>query len=283
MDLDARPTVGDSGLVGQKLGTQGSHVCVADAGLVDGYGGSLDRAPGQLGAHGHVGAQVLDGLEAADGTTELPALLGVFDGQIGGPRGQADLECGGEHGAVPPPPGGDVRTGDGDALGEGGQVHTGVSGSMGRFLSAASASRAAGSSEVIPLADRTSRTSRSARCSMTVGTAGRAGGGLDQPDHHRSVVSPVDQSGRQVGGHQRPRHQRPPQLLEDQHRLGQPLAHAAGFLGQAQAEHAGLAQLPPAVAVDHPVGQLEGADAARGGTRPCTAAACRRPGRPATR
>ena len=57
---------------------------------------------------------------------------------------------------------------------------------------------------------------------MTTGTAAAdRRTGLDQPDHHRAVVGPVDQAGGQMGGDQWTGHQRPPQLLEDQRRLGQ--------------------------------------------------------------
>ncbi len=50
----------------------------------------------------------------------------------------------------------------------------------------------------------------------------RTGRWLDQPDHHRPVVGPVDQAGGQMGGHQGTGHQGPTQLLEDQRGLGQP-------------------------------------------------------------
>ncbi len=88
------------------------------------------------------------------------------------------------------------------------------------------------------------------------GGAGRRTG-LDQPDHHRAVVGPVDQAGGQMGGDQRTGHQRTPQLLEDQRRLGQTETDAAGLLGQAEVEHAGFPQTSPTRTVDHSIGQLE--------------------------
>ena len=60
-------------------------------------------------------------------------------------------------------------------------------------------------------------------------------------------------------GHQGPRHQGPPQLLEDQGRFGQAEADPTGRLGQAEVEHPGLTQLLPPLAIDHPLGHLEGA------------------------
>src|SRR4029077_4428648 len=64
-------------------------------------------------------------------------------------------------------------------------------------------------------------------------------------------------AGRQVGPHQRPRHQGPAQLLEDEHGLGVPEPDAALPLGQAEGEDAGVGQLLPEAAVDAGrVGQL---------------------------
>ncbi len=91
---------------------------------------------------------------------------------------------------------------------------------------------------------------------------------LDQADHHRAVVGPVDQPGGQVGGDQGPGHQRPAELLEDQGRLGQAEAHAAGLLGQAEVEHPGLAQLAATRRGRRPARSTRGRGSTRGGKRP---------------
>ena len=197
-------------------------------------------------AHRHVGAEVLDGLERTDGPAELPALLGVLDGELGGPGRRADLEGGGEHRPVPSPPRGDRR--DRRPASPGRQVatrpHRGER--VHRPLQPGDASRAAGSSErdaVVGQRPAARRGRRGAR--RPAGSTGgrRVRPGLDQADHHRAVVGPVDQPGGQVGGDQWSGHQGPAQLLEDEGRLGQPEADPAGLLGQAEIEHPGLAEL----------------------------------------
>ena len=65
---------------------------------------------------------------------------------------------------------------------------------------------------------------------------------------------------RQERAHQRARHQRPAQLLEDDDGLGHREAGAGG-LGQGQREHAGLAQRGPVVVADGAVVALPGAEA----------------------
>jgi hypothetical protein len=62
-----------------------------------------------------------------------------------------------------------------------------------------------------------------------------------------------------VASHERPGHERPAQLLEDEDRLGHAQPDAAVGLRQAQPEHARLAQLPPPRLVD-PAARREGAD-----------------------
>ena len=104
VDLDAGPSIGDSGLVGQELGPSRGHGGIAHVGLVHGDGRGLYRAPGHLGPHRHVGTEVLDGLEPADGASELDPSLGVLHSQITGPLSHADLQGGGEHSAIAPPP-----------------------------------------------------------------------------------------------------------------------------------------------------------------------------------
>ena len=195
---------------------------VADVGLVDGDGGGVDGAPGQLGAHGHVGAQVLHRLEPADGSTELAALLGVLDGQLGGPGRPADLEGGGEDGAVSAPPGGDrparppaPRAGNGDRPHRGEGIHgTSQPGGVER-------PRVDGGDAVGPTAPTARRGRRGTRRRRArAPTGGRPA--LDQTHHGAAVIGPLDQAGGQMGGHQRTGHQRPAQLLEDQGGLGQP-------------------------------------------------------------
>ena len=78
----------------RRLGRQ--HV-----GRVGQAGRGVDRGPGHLGPHEHVGAHVLNGLEAADRLAELLALLGVGDGEVQGLGGVTHLQRGGEDGAVP--------------------------------------------------------------------------------------------------------------------------------------------------------------------------------------
>ena len=80
-----------------------------------------------------------------------------------------------------------------------------------------------------------------------------------------------------------PGHQRAAELLEDERGLGESQADAAGLLGQAQVEDAGIAQLLPAVAVDHVRRSTRGRGSTRAGTGPRTAGGCRRPARTGTR
>jgi len=77
--------------------------------------------------------------------------------------------------------------------------------------------------------------------------AGARGAGrrpLDQSDDDGAVVGPVDQAGGQVGGDERAGNERPPQLLEDQRRLGQAQTDTAGLVGQAQQPRRGGRFLP---------------------------------------
>ena len=187
-------------LVGQELGSGRGDAGIAHVGLVDGDGCRLHGAAGQLGPHRHVGAQVLHRLEPADRPSELAAVLGVLDGQLGGPRRQADLERRREHHAVPPPPCGDVRPGDRCALRQPGcRPHRGEGIHGPGQPGGVDGPRVEAST---PSSDSTNSTSRSSRRSMT--WAGRRlppcarTGRLDQADHHRPVVGAVDQPGGQV-------------------------------------------------------------------------------------
>jgi hypothetical protein len=72
------------------------------AGLIDQAGRGMHGGPGHLVAHQHVGADVLDGLKAADGLAELMTFLGVGDGQIERRPGVAHLQRGGEQCALAP-------------------------------------------------------------------------------------------------------------------------------------------------------------------------------------
>ncbi len=67
--------------------------------------------------------------------------------------------------------------------------------------------------------------------------------------HRRPRRGPRHYPGGQVRRHQRPRHQGPPGLLEDEHRLRQPQPHTALGLRQPQREEARIAQLTPQPAV----------------------------------
>jgi len=87
--------------------------------------------------------QVLDGLETADGPSELDPALGVLDGEIAGPLGIPTWHAAVQHGPVAAPPGGDLTSAHGSPVGRVASDHTGVNGSIGRERGVAS--RAAGS------------------------------------------------------------------------------------------------------------------------------------------
>ena len=58
------------------------------------HAGRVDGCARDLRAREHVGAYVLHGLERTDCATELPAFLGVGDGEIGLGRRDAHEHCG---------------------------------------------------------------------------------------------------------------------------------------------------------------------------------------------
>ena len=60
----------------------------------------MDRGPGHFSSHQHVGAHVLDRLEAADGLAELVPFLGVGDCEVEALGRVAHLQRGREDGAV---------------------------------------------------------------------------------------------------------------------------------------------------------------------------------------
>ena len=189
---------------------------VPDLGLVDGDRGGVDGAPGQLGPHRHVGAQVLDGLEPADGTTELRRCLAYSTASSVVQAAAPTCRRGGQHRAVPPPPVGDLRPGHRVALGEGRPPPTPGSADP----SAGPAGWRppnAGPRRRRPSSASTSSTSRSSRYSTMRGSAARRWptGPSTRPTT-TAVIGPLDQSGGQMGGHQGTGHQRPPELLEDQ-------------------------------------------------------------------
>ncbi len=69
---------------GEQLGAGGGPDGVVAGRVVEHRGGRVGRALGQRGAHVHVGQQVLDGLERADGGAELLALERVGPGDLEG-------------------------------------------------------------------------------------------------------------------------------------------------------------------------------------------------------
>ena len=260
MHLDRRPPVGQRRLVGQELGLPRRRGRITHVGLVGRHRGGVDGRPGHLGADHHVGAQVLDGLEAADGAPELPALLGVVHGQFGGPRRGADLEGGREHGPVPQPHRGRVRAG-----------HRRASGQVGHGPQRGQRVHRAGHGHGVdrPGVDGRHTVRRQDEEDVEVGqvldqhrghTARRPAVPLDHPDDGRAGVGAVHQAGGQVRGHERPGDEGPPQLLEDQGGLGQSQSDAAVGLGHAQVEDPGVTQFRPCATVDHVIGRLEGPD-----------------------
>ena len=64
----------------------------------------------------------------------------------------------------------------------------------------------------------------------------------------RGAVDPERRG--ELGADQRAGHERAPELLEHQRRLGHPEAEATVGFGEAQREHAGLAELAPPLAVE---------------------------------
>ena len=79
---------------------------------------------------------------------------------------------------------------------------------------------------------------------------------LDQADNGRAVGRAVDQARGQMAGHQRARHQRPPEFLEDEDGFWQAETDPAGRLGQTQVEHPGFAEFAPTFLVDDLLGTL---------------------------
>ncbi len=86
-DLDAVLGAGVGGVQGGGGGQRGDQA--ADGGrFVQGAGGVPDQGAGLFAAHQHVGAEVFDRLELADGAAELFAYRGVFGGGLQRPAGR---------------------------------------------------------------------------------------------------------------------------------------------------------------------------------------------------
>ena len=90
--------VGDRGLARHHLGAGNprSRSVGSEIDVVEMRARRVDGRARDLGAHEHVGAQVLDRLERADRAVELHPLLRVRDRQLGAAVGQAELERGRE-------------------------------------------------------------------------------------------------------------------------------------------------------------------------------------------
>ena len=73
---------------------------------------------------------------------------------------------------------------------------------------------------------------------------------VDRAHDDTAVRRPVDVAGQQVRPDQRTGHQRPPELLEREHRVGPTQPGAAVGLGQSEREQAEVGQLAPALPVD---------------------------------
>ena len=238
---------------------------VDHVGRVGQAGRRVHRGAGHLGAHEHVGAQVLDGLEAADGLAELLALLGVGDREVQRLGGVTDLQRRGEDGAVAEEHlVGSSRTGC--ARRQRGQLpqrrqrveRRGDPRRAGRV--ADGRQQAAG--PAVPPAGKTS-------------SGVERGQVLDQPrgpppelqrrrrpwpaPPPRPATRPARAAARKVPT-SGPGDERPPQLLEDDDGVGQGEA-GAGRLGQRQREDAGLAQGGPVVRADDALVALAGAQA----------------------
>ena len=78
-------------LVGrERLRDRGGAVALGRVGGVGGPARVVGAGAGELDGAEHVGAEVLDGLERADRSVELPPLLRVLDGHLERPRRGAD-------------------------------------------------------------------------------------------------------------------------------------------------------------------------------------------------
>ena len=224
-------------------------------------GRGVDGRPGHLGPHQHVGAHVLDRLEAPDRLAELLALLGVGHGQVEHRRRVTHLERGGEQRAVAP----EAAAVVGQGAAEGQRVEpphrgervqrAGPVGGRRRWAPGPAAGAA-------PSAPRTSSASRDAQ----VLDQDRAGPSrAERADLDPPVGRPVDRAGHrgEERADQRPGHERPAELFEDDAGVGQSQA-GAGRLGQGEGEDPGLAQGGPVLRLGHARRALAGPHALEG-------------------
>ena len=261
---------------------------VAHVGLVDGDGGGLDGAAGHLGPDGHVGAQVLDGLEPADRPAELDPALGVLDGQVAGPLGHPDLaarrSARRRRGATRrrPPDRRPARRRAGP-----GPDQTGVSGSIGRGSGVASEGRRV---EALDPGVATGPAARRGRPGARRSPAGRrypprpATGRSTRPTTTDPSSAPSTSPAARWEATRGPGQQGPAQLLEDQ-----------GGLGQSEARHlrpprpgTGGRRRPHPVAASPSRSTTRSVDSAAADRLEReralrTAGGCRRPARPGTR
>ena len=264
--LDAGAAVRHGSLVGEELGPGRSYLGIADVRLVDSDSRGLDSAAGHLGPHDHVCAQVLHGLKPADGPAELDAPLGVFDGEITGPLRQADLQGCGQHGTVATPPCGDI--GPGYRL-TGREYRQGPDG--GERIHRSRQWRGIQRARIEALDAGFRQHKEDVEIGQVFDDHRQRGAphgprnrALDKTDDHGAVVGTVDEPGGQVACHKRAGDECVSERLEHERRFGQTQTDPAGCFGQAQAEHAGLTELAPSVAVDYPVGRLGGPDRLQG-------------------
>ena len=192
----------------------------------------VHRGTRDLGPHEHVGAEVLDRLERADHPPELLALLGVRGRELGGAR-RASPSCrrAGEHGAdeaarAPRP----RRSAISSPAGTSPSTIAHRRERVDRAVDARVVTIAAGSTRRTPSGaehEQRVEVGRDARPRVT-GVAR-----LEHADDRLARRRAGDPRRGEEGGHERPGHQRAPELLEHERRLGDAeLEPAVGF-GQA--------------------------------------------------